>query len=67
MSVWRIAGVVHAMEGWTEHECGFAMCNIEQVWKATLECGFQPLDTLMVPMAPLVCSFLQYLYADLDK
>ncbi|CAK9318927.1 unnamed protein product [Citrullus colocynthis] len=51
MSVWRIAGVVHAMEGWTEHECGYAMSDIKRVWKATLERGFQPLDTPMVPMA----------------
>ncbi|XP_022146961.1 protein ECERIFERUM 1-like [Momordica charantia] len=45
MSAWRIAGVVHAMEGWTEHECGSTMSDIEQVWEATLRCGFQPLTT----------------------
>ncbi|XP_008438262.2 very-long-chain aldehyde decarbonylase CER1-like isoform X1 [Cucumis melo] len=45
MSAWRIAGVVHAMEGWTEHECGYGMSDIDRVWKATLGHGFQPLDT----------------------
>lgn len=45
MSAWRIAGVVHAMEGWTEHECGYTMSNIDQVWKATLRHGFQPVPT----------------------
>ncbi|KAE8650284.1 very-long-chain aldehyde decarbonylase CER1 isoform X2 [Cucumis sativus] len=47
MSAWRIAGVVHAMEGWTEHECGYGMSDIDRVWKATLGHGFQPLDTLI--------------------
>ncbi|XP_022937613.1 protein ECERIFERUM 1-like [Cucurbita moschata] len=45
MSAWRIAGVVHAMEGWTEHECGYSISNVDQVWKATLGHGFQPLPT----------------------
>ncbi|KAG6597240.1 Very-long-chain aldehyde decarbonylase CER1, partial [Cucurbita argyrosperma subsp. sororia] len=45
MSAWRIAGVVHAMEGWTEHECGYSIANVDQVWKATLGHGFQPLPT----------------------
>ncbi|PON87543.1 hypothetical protein TorRG33x02_167210 [Trema orientale] len=22
MSAWRIAGIVHALEGWNEHDCG---------------------------------------------
>ena len=47
MSAWRIAGVVHAMEGCTEHECGYGMSDIDRVWKATLGHGFQPLDTLI--------------------
>ncbi|XP_038881235.1 very-long-chain aldehyde decarbonylase CER1-like isoform X2 [Benincasa hispida] len=46
MSAWRIAGVVHAMEGWTEHECGYTMSDIERVWKATIGHGFQPLHTI---------------------
>nr|XP_011469549.1 PREDICTED: protein ECERIFERUM 1-like isoform X1 [Fragaria vesca subsp. vesca] len=43
MSAWRIAGIVHAMEGWNEHECGYTMSNIDKVWQATLRHGFQPL------------------------
>ncbi|XP_004302222.1 PREDICTED: protein ECERIFERUM 1-like [Fragaria vesca subsp. vesca] len=29
MSAWRIAGIVHALEGWNEHECGYTMSNID--------------------------------------
>ncbi|XP_030966347.1 very-long-chain aldehyde decarbonylase CER1-like isoform X2 [Quercus lobata] len=43
MSAWRIAGIVHALEGWSEHECGYTMSNIEKVWQASLQHGFQPL------------------------
>ncbi|XP_022146960.1 protein ECERIFERUM 1-like [Momordica charantia] len=43
MSAWRVAGAVHAMEGWTEHECGDAMFDVEHVWQASLRHGFQPL------------------------
>ncbi|MFQ6658408.1 hypothetical protein Gotur_027690, partial [Gossypium turneri] len=43
MSIWRIAGLVHAREGWEEHECGYTTSNIEKVWEATLKHGFQPL------------------------
>ncbi|KAL4600277.1 hypothetical protein ACB092_11G187100 [Castanea dentata] len=43
MSAWRIAGIVHALEGWNEHECGYTMSNIEKVWQASLQHGFQPL------------------------
>ncbi|KAF3960482.1 hypothetical protein CMV_014808 [Castanea mollissima] len=43
MSAWRIAGIVHALEGWNEHECGYTMSNMEKVWQASLQHGFQPL------------------------
>ncbi|KAL5560639.1 hypothetical protein UlMin_036850 [Ulmus minor] len=43
MSAWRIAGIVHALEGWNEHECGDTISNIDQVWEATLRQGFQPI------------------------
>ncbi|KAA8515787.1 hypothetical protein F0562_018602 [Nyssa sinensis] len=43
MSAWRIAGIVHALEGWNVHECGSTMFDIEKVWQATLKHGFQPL------------------------
>ncbi|XP_038681546.1 very-long-chain aldehyde decarbonylase CER1-like [Tripterygium wilfordii] len=47
MSAWRVGGIVHAMEGWEEHECGFIdhinNNNIHKVWEASLRHGFQPL------------------------
>ncbi|GMJ09466.1 ECERIFERUM 22, ECERIFERUM 1 [Hibiscus trionum] len=43
MSTWRAAGIVHALEGWEEHECGDSMSNIDRVWEACLKHGFQPL------------------------
>lgn len=48
MSAWRIAGIVHALEAWNEHECGINTINIlnhmNKVWEATLRHGFQPLS-----------------------
>ncbi|PON87542.1 Fatty acid hydroxylase [Trema orientale] len=48
MSAWRIAGIVHALEGWNEHECGIntntIVSNFDRVWEATLRHGFQPLN-----------------------
>ncbi|KAJ8756105.1 hypothetical protein K2173_024652 [Erythroxylum novogranatense] len=50
MSAWRVAGIVHALEGWKENECGsssyYSMTNIDKVWDATLRHDFKP---LMVP------------------
>ncbi|XP_051149751.1 very-long-chain aldehyde decarbonylase CER1-like [Andrographis paniculata] len=43
MSAWRIAGILHAMEEWNEHECGNMMFDIEKIWKASIEHGFRPL------------------------
>ncbi|XP_049368818.1 very-long-chain aldehyde decarbonylase CER1-like isoform X2 [Solanum verrucosum] len=40
MSAWRIAGIVHALEGWNEHDCGEMMIDVEKVWKASLSHGF---------------------------
>ncbi|XP_061370527.1 very-long-chain aldehyde decarbonylase CER1-like isoform X3 [Gastrolobium bilobum] len=42
MSAWRIAGIVHSLEGWIEHECGYTMQNIDKVWHSALQHGFQP-------------------------
>ncbi|KAL3330032.1 hypothetical protein AABB24_034076 [Solanum stoloniferum] len=44
MSAWRIAGILHALEDWQEHECGNMMFDIEKVWKASLDHGFQPIS-----------------------
>lgn len=42
MSAWRIAGIIHALEGWEEHECGKTMLDIEKVWSSALKHGFTP-------------------------
>ncbi|KAK8356678.1 hypothetical protein V6Z12_A05G370900 [Gossypium hirsutum] len=31
MSIWCIAGLVHALEGWEEHKCGYTTSNIEKL------------------------------------
>ncbi|CAK9139521.1 unnamed protein product [Ilex paraguariensis] len=43
MSAWRIAGIVHALEGWNVHECGNKVFDIDKVWEASLKHGFKPL------------------------
>ncbi|XP_075086871.1 very-long-chain aldehyde decarbonylase CER1-like isoform X2 [Nicotiana tabacum] len=43
MSAWRVAGILHALKGWNEHECGNMIFDIEKVWKASLDHGFSPL------------------------
>ncbi|XP_031395701.1 very-long-chain aldehyde decarbonylase CER1-like [Punica granatum] len=45
MSAWRIAGIIHALEGFEEHECGYTMSQIDKIWQASLRHGFQPLGT----------------------
>uniref|UniRef100_M1C798 Sterol desaturase n=1 Tax=Solanum tuberosum TaxID=4113 RepID=M1C798_SOLTU len=42
MSASRIAGILHASEGWNEHECGDMMFDVDKVWKASLDHGFSP-------------------------
>ncbi|XP_027352702.1 very-long-chain aldehyde decarbonylase CER1-like [Abrus precatorius] len=43
MSAWRIAGILHALEGWNVHECGFTIFSIKKIWEASIRHGFQPL------------------------
>lgn len=43
MSAWRVAGIIHALEGWNEHECGDTMLDIEKVLSAAILHGFFPL------------------------
>ncbi|KAJ9680386.1 hypothetical protein PVL29_019650 [Vitis rotundifolia] len=43
MSASRVAGVIHALEGWNVHECGNTMFNVEKIWEASLHHGFRPL------------------------
>ncbi|PIA36292.1 hypothetical protein AQUCO_03400292v1 [Aquilegia coerulea] len=42
MSAWRVAGILHALEGWEWHECGNAVLDINKVWSSALNHGFQP-------------------------
>ncbi|KAH9733602.1 Very-long-chain aldehyde decarbonylase CER1 [Citrus sinensis] len=54
MSAWRIGGIVHALEGWNEHECGYAISNIHNVWEAALRHGFHPLTaTILTQSYPI--------------
>ncbi|XP_055815075.1 very-long-chain aldehyde decarbonylase CER1-like [Solanum dulcamara] len=48
MSAWRIAGILHALEGWNEHECGGMVLDTEKVWKASLRHGFCPITKFVV-------------------
>ncbi|GLT77199.1 hypothetical protein SLA2020_488080 [Shorea laevis] len=43
MSAVRVAGIVHALEGWDVHECGNSVFSIDKVWEAALRHGFRPL------------------------
>ncbi|PKA52112.1 Protein ECERIFERUM 1 [Apostasia shenzhenica] len=43
MSAWRIAGIVHALEGWSSHECGDTVPHVDKIWSAALKHGFLPL------------------------
>nr|DAD33732.1 TPA_asm: hypothetical protein HUJ06_012583 [Nelumbo nucifera] len=44
MSARRIAGIIHALEGWEEHECGDNMLiDVQKIWVAALRHGFLPL------------------------
>ncbi|KAG9440235.1 hypothetical protein H6P81_020400 [Aristolochia fimbriata] len=42
MSAWRVAGIIHALEGWNSHECGLEMLDPDRVWNAALQHGFLP-------------------------
>ena len=43
MSAARVAGIVHALEGWNVDECGSKMFDVEKVWEGSLKHGFRPL------------------------
>ena len=44
MSASRVAGIIHASEGWDVNECGGTIFSIDKVWEASLENGFRPLS-----------------------
>ncbi|GAB2260541.1 hypothetical protein Droror1_Dr00011396 [Drosera rotundifolia] len=43
ISASRIAGILHALEGWNVHECGDDMFDVDKIWKAALQHGFLPI------------------------
>lgn len=43
MSAWRIAGILHGLEGWNDNEYGNEIFNVDKVWEASLHHGFTPL------------------------
>ncbi|KAL9691913.1 hypothetical protein QQ045_012340 [Rhodiola kirilowii] len=44
MSACRIAGIVHILEGFKEHECGSTVLDTDAIWQAALKHGFRPLQ-----------------------
>ncbi|KAL8260470.1 hypothetical protein R6Q59_028423 [Mikania micrantha] len=43
MSAWRIAGMLHGLEGWNVNECGDEVFNIDKIWDASIRHGFTPI------------------------
>nr|GFA18519.1 sterol desaturase-like protein [Tanacetum cinerariifolium] len=43
MSAWRIAGILHGLEGWNVNEYGNEIFNVDKVWEDSLHHGFTPL------------------------
>ncbi|KAJ0837159.1 putative fatty acid hydroxylase [Helianthus annuus] len=43
MSAWRIAGILHGLEGFNVNECGDKVFNVEKIWQASLQHGFTPI------------------------
>ncbi|KAM0941914.1 putative fatty acid hydroxylase [Dioscorea sansibarensis] len=48
MSAWRVAGIVHALEGWDAHECGSNTIEVDKVWCAALAHGFLPFQNQII-------------------
>lgn len=46
MSACRVAGIVHALEGWNEHECGDMTLDMDKVWNAAIGRGFLPINPI---------------------
>ncbi|KAK6119310.1 hypothetical protein DH2020_046945 [Rehmannia glutinosa] len=42
MSAWRVAGIVHALQGWNVNECGDSIFDSDKIWEAALKHGFRP-------------------------
>ncbi|CAN0900430.1 Very-long-chain aldehyde decarbonylase CER1 [Linum grandiflorum] len=55
MSAWRAAGLVHALENWSGHECGERMSDVDKVWEAALRHGFLPIQS---PPSPISSPYI---------
>ncbi|XP_057807547.1 very-long-chain aldehyde decarbonylase CER1-like isoform X2 [Salvia miltiorrhiza] len=42
MSAARVAGILHALEGWDVHECGASVFDADKIWEAAIKHGFRP-------------------------
>ncbi|KAG6423300.1 hypothetical protein SASPL_113692 [Salvia splendens] len=42
LSAARIAGILHALEGWDVHECGDSIFDVDKIWEAAIRHGFRP-------------------------
>lgn len=42
MSACRVAGILHALEGWNTNECGDEVFDMDKTWEASLRHGFRP-------------------------
>ncbi|XP_073141483.1 very-long-chain aldehyde decarbonylase CER1-like [Henckelia pumila] len=40
MSAWRVAGILHALEGYNVHECGETIFDVNKIWEDALKHGF---------------------------
>ncbi|PON56735.1 hypothetical protein PanWU01x14_179530 [Parasponia andersonii] len=60
MSAWRIPGIVHALDGWNEHECGVNtnanVSSFDKVWEATLH---HDLDNPFCQWLPRQCRIVE--------
>ncbi|XP_047965877.1 very-long-chain aldehyde decarbonylase CER1-like isoform X2 [Salvia hispanica] len=41
MSAARVAGILHAVEGWGVHECGDSIFDVGKIWEAAIKHGFR--------------------------
>ncbi|KAL9262509.1 Very-long-chain aldehyde decarbonylase CER1-like protein [Drosera capensis] len=55
ISAWRIAGILHALEGWDAHECGDKMFDVNKIWEAALQHGFLPVPATSLGRSKQMC------------
>ncbi|KMS99858.1 hypothetical protein BVRB_1g017100 [Beta vulgaris subsp. vulgaris] len=42
ISAWRVAGILHGLEGWDVNEWGDRLFDVDKVWEASFQHGFRP-------------------------